>query len=267
MKKKKIIYTTTICLVILMLFCLCSGNRLLSTNSMINDKSTKKIAWGIKRAKNHEQPDFGKNNSEICAKYNVFTIGNKNSKNIYLTFDAGYEAGYTSKILDVLKENNIKAIFFVTGHYVNSAPDMIKRMIDEGHLIGNHTVNHKDLTRLKKEELNSEIMNLHTDVYSKYGVEMKYFRPPKGEFSESTVDYINSLGYTSVMWSFAYDDWNEKKQDRSDYAKKKILENLHNGEIILLHSNSKDNANILDEIIKEAQKKGYEFKSLEEFEK
>ena len=119
-----------------------------------------------------------------------------------------------------------------------------------------------DLDTIKKE-----VMNLHTAVYEKFGYEMKYIRPPKGEFSERTISYTNSLGYTTVLWSLAYDDWDENKQGREAYGKSKVLDNLHNGAIILLHSNSKDNANILDSVIKEAKNNGYEFKSLDEFER
>lgn len=115
--------------------------------------------------------------------------------------------------------------------------------------------------------IKDEIMKLHTAVYEKFGYEMKYFRPPKGEFSERTISYTNSLGYKTAMWSLAYDDWDENKQGREDYGRKKVLDNLHNGAIILLHSNSKDNCNILDSIIKEAKAQGYEFKSLDEFER
>lgn len=117
------------------------------------------------------------------------------------------------------------------------------------------------------DELKNEIMNLHTAVYEKFGYEMKYFRPPKGEFSERTISFTNALGYKSVLWSLAYDDWDEAKQGREEYAKKKILDNIHNGAIILLHSNSKDNCNILDSVIKEIKANGYEIKSLDEYEK
>ncbi|MBQ3409530.1 MAG: polysaccharide deacetylase family protein [Clostridia bacterium] len=134
-------------------------------------------------------------------------------------------------------------------------------------LLGNHTVNHKSSPDISLDEVKNEIMNLHTAVYEKFGYEMKYFRPPKGEFSERTISFTNSLGYTSVLWSLAYDDWDESKQNREEYAKKKILDNVHNGAIILLHSNSKDNSNILDSVIKELKATGYEFKSLDEFEK
>lgn len=117
------------------------------------------------------------------------------------------------------------------------------------------------------EEIKKEVMNLHTSIYQKFGYEMKYIRPPKGEFSERTIAYTNTLGYKTVMWSFAYDDWNENKQGREKYAKQKILENVHNGAIILLHGNSKDNTNVLDECIKKIKEMGYEFKSLDEFQR
>ena len=138
-------------------------------------------------------------------------------------------------------------------------------MIDEGHIVGNHTVNHYSMPEISNEELKEEIMKLHTALYEKFGYEMKYLRPPKGEFSERTLNLTKNLEYTTVMWSFAYDDWDEKKQGREDYAKEKILSNMHNGEVILLHTNSKDNCNILDSIIQEIKDLGYEFKTLDEF--
>ena len=139
-------------------------------------------------------------------------------------------------------------------------------MIDEGNIIGNHTVNHKSMPDLEDEKVKSEVMDLHTVIYEKFGYEMKYIRPPKGEFSERTLKITNSLGYKNVMWSFAYEDWNEDNQPGEEKSKKKILDNLHNGEIMLLHGNSKTNTNILDSLIKEAKNMGYEFKSLDDFE-
>lgn len=228
--------------------------------------SNKKIGWGIKRADNHEQPDLGSENKRIIEKYDGIAIGNAGKKYIYLTFDNGYEAGYTEKILEVLKQNEVPATFFLTAHYINTASDLVQRMIDEGHIIGNHTVNHKSMPDIGNETIKNEVMELHTAVYEKFGYEMKYIRPPKGEYSERTVAYTNTLGYKTVMWSFAYDDWDEAKQGREEYGKKKILDNLHHGEIMLLHGTSKDNCNILDECIKEIKNQGYEFKSLDEFE-
>ena len=227
--------------------------------------SNKKIGWGIKRNDNHEQPDVGKQNQKILEENNGICLGNSEEKTIYLTFDEGYEAGYTEKILSVLKENDVKAVFFITAHYVNTQEELVKQMIEDGHIVGNHTVNHKSMPDLGEEEIEKEVMDLHKSVYEKFGYDMEYIRPPKGEFSERTLKVTNSLGYKTVMWSFAYEDWNEDKQPDEEQAKKKILDNLHNGEIMLLHGNSKTNTNILDSVIKEAKNMGYEFKSLEEF--
>lgn len=230
-----------------------------------NALSTKKIEFGIKRADNHEQPDIGAENKRIIEKFNGIALGSKDSKNIYLTFDVGYEGGFTDKILDILRENNVKAAFFITGQYVKTSENTIKRMIDEGHIVGNHTVHHPSLPSCSDEKIEEEIMTMHKEIYEKFNYEMKYMRPPKGEFSEKSLAYIEKLGYKTVMWSFAYDDWDNNKQGREEYGKKKILDNLHNGEIMLLHATSKDNSNILDYIIKETKKQGYEFKSLDEF--
>lgn len=233
----------------------------------IESLDNKKIGWGIKRNDNHEQPDVGNVNRKILDKYQGLYMGNKEQKLVYLTFDLGYEAGYTPKILEVLKQNEVKATFFITAHYVNTQPDLVKQMIDEGHIIGNHTVNHKSMPSCSLETIKKEVMDLHSAIYDKFGYEMKFIRPPKGEYSERTVAYTNTLGYTSVMWSFGYDDWDEKKQGREEYDKKKILDNVHNGEIMLLHATSKDNANILDDVIKEIKNMGYEFRNIDQFEK
>ena len=235
--------------------------------SNIQSLSNSKIGWGIKRSDNHEQPDVGTKNKEIMDKYNGIYMGNKEKKIVYLTFDLGYEAGYTSKILEILKNNNVKATFFITAHYVNTQPDLVKQMINEGHIVGNHTVNHKSMPSCSSETINKEVMNLHSAISEKFGYEMKFIRPPKGEYSERTVAYTNTLGYKTVMWSFAYDDWDENKQGREEYGRKKILENVHNGEIMLLHATSKDNANILDDVVKQIKHMGYEFKNIDEFEK
>ena len=229
--------------------------------------SNKKIGWGIKRETNHNQPDLGSNNKELIDQYNGIAMGNKEKKYVYLTFDEGYEAGYTPRILQVLKENNVKACFFLTAHFINTQEALVKEMIQQGHTIGNHTVNHKSMPDLADDKIKSEVMDLHTVIYQKFGYEMKYIRPPKGEFSERTLSITNGLGYTTVMWSLAYDDWDENKQGREEYAKKKILDNIHPGAVILLHGNSKDNTNVLDEVIKEVRSMGYEFKTLDEYER
>lgn len=248
------------------------SNKTVSTSTTIDETNiesldNKKIGWGIKRNDNHKQPDVGSVNRKILDKYQGIYMGNNDKKLIYLTFDLGYEAGYTSKILEVLKQNDVKATFFITAHYVNTQPDLVKQMIDEGHIVGNHTVNHKSMPTCSLDTIKKEVMDLHSAIYDKFGYEMKFIRPPKGEYSERTVAYTNTLGYTSVMWSFAYDDWDEAKQGRENYGKKKILDNLHNGEVMLLHATSKDNSNILDEVIKEIKNQGYEFRNIDSFER
>ena len=227
--------------------------------------STKKIGWGIKRNDNHEQPDLGKTNKKILEKNNGIAMGNNTDKFIYLTFDEGYEAGYTPQILSILKENNVTATFFITAHYLNTQPELVKQMIDEGNIVGNHTVNHKSMPSLTDEKINEEVMELHKSIYEKFGYEMKYMRPPKGEFSERTLSITDSLGFKTVMWSFAYVDWNDDKQPSKEDAMKKIISNLHNGEIMLLHATSKTNSEIMGEMVDKIKEEGYEIKSLEEF--
>ena len=191
--------------------------------------------------------------------------GNRMEKAVALTFDDGPDPIHTPRILDILEENNIKATFFLIGSNIETYPELVKRIYDEGHIIGNHTVDHICMPEASEEEIKEDVMELHTALYNKFNYEMKYIRPPKGEYSEKTVAYTNTLGYKTVMWSFAYDDWDENKQGREEYGKNKILDNVHNGEVMLLHSTSKDNSNILDYCIKQIKSMGYEFKSLDEF--
>lgn len=248
-------------------FILTQNDKLQITETNAEKISNKKICWGIKRNSTHEQPDVGSVNRKVLEENNGICLGNKDEKVIYLTFDNGYEAGYTNQILDTLKANEVKATFFITAHYLNTASELVQRIIEEGNIVGNHTVNHKSMPEITDEEIKEEVMKLHQAVYEKFGYEMKYIRPPKGEFSERTIIATNNLGYKHVMWSFAYVDWEEKNQPSEEKAKKTILDNIHNGEIMLLHGNSKTNANILDRIIKEIKAQGYETKSLDELKK
>ena len=270
MKKNYFFATVGSLIIIIFSFCILMFNKDYNVETIETSAGTslsnKKIGWGIKREDNNKQPDLGKVNKELINEYEGYCLGNSEKKYIYITFDEGYEAGYTEKILDTLKNNNIKATFFITAHYLNTNEQLVKRMIDEGHIVGNHTVNHKSMPDLTDEEIKKEVMDLHIAIYNKFGYEMKYIRPPKGEYSERTLNVCNNLGYKTVMWSFAYKDWEENNQSGEEYAKKMIINNFHNGEIMLLHGNSKDNTNVLDTIIKEAQNNGYEFKSLDEFE-
>lgn len=262
---RKIITILCLTLSIFTITLIASPRQMEQTVANTSELNNKKIGWGIKKNTNHEQPELGDTNKNLIQKYNGIAIGNKEIKNIYLTFDLGYEAGYTAKILDSLKNKNVKATFFITAHYINTASDLVERMINEGHIVGNHTVNHKSMPDLSDDELKKELMTLNQTVYEKFNYEMKYMRPPKGEFSERSLNLTDSLGFKTVMWSFAYVDWNEDSQPTREDALNKIVSNLHNGEIMLLHATSKTNSEIMDEMIDKVRNEGYEFKSLDEF--
>lgn len=224
-------------------------------------------AWGFRRMKDNVQPEFTASYTKVLDDYEGIYVGNKDDKNIYLTFDEGYENGYTSAILDTLKEKEVTAVFFVTMPYVKKNPELVQRMIDEGHIVGNHTVNHPSMPSVTDDaKLEEEIIKLHDYVKENFGgYEMTYLRPPKGEYSERTVKISKDLGYKTVLWSSAYDDWDTSKQDRLDYARKMIYNYTHNGCVMLLHAVSKDNTALLGEVIDTLRNEGYEFKSLDEF--
>ena len=234
------------------------------TSSSLSNKTN---AWGFVRKKDNAKPEFASQYTKVLDDYEGIYVGNKDDKKIYLTFDEGYENGYTDDILDTLKEKDVEAVFFVTMPYVKQNKELVQRMIDEGHIVGNHTVNHPSMPEVTDDEkLKKEIMDLHNYVKENFNYEMEFLRPPKGEYSERTVKISLDLGYKTVLWSSAYDDWDVNKQGRLDYARKMILNNLHNGCVMLLHAVSKDNTELLGEIIDEVRNRGYEFCSLEEFE-
>lgn len=250
-------------IVVLLLTCIVQFTIFSNATSLSNEL----LAWGFRRGENHNQATLDTKSENVIKDYDGISMGNKDGNKVYLTFDCGYEAGYTEEILDSLAENNVKATFFITAHYLNTASDIVKRMIEEGHIVGNHTVNHKCLPNISDEEIKDEVMKLHNAVYEKFGYEMTYFRPPKGEFSARVIKIVKDLGYTTVMWSSAYDDWDTNKQGREEYGKKKIVENIHNGCVLLLHATSEDNSKILSDVIKDIKNMGYEFKNINEFEK
>lgn len=179
--------------------------------------------------------------------------------NIILTFDQGYENGYTAPILDTLREKNVKAVFFLTGDYAKRNPALVKRMIDEGHIIGNHGMKHSSLPKLSDEEAREEIMSLHDYVKQTYGYEMKYFRPPCGEYSEKALSTVQECGYTTLLWSFAYCDWDVNAQPDTVSSLEKVTGAAHKGAIYLLHSVSATNCEILPEVIDSIRSAGYEF--------
>ena len=184
---------------------------------------------------------------------------------VYLTFDAGYENGNVEKILDTLKQTDTPAAFFVLRHLITANPDLVCRMRDEGHLVCNHTANHPNLSRATSERIEQEIRALEDAYRDTVGGEMaKYFRPPEGSFSREMLESVQRLGYKTVFWSFAYADWDNGKQMSYGEAKQKILSNIHNGEVMLLHPTSATNAAILGEVIRELKAQGYRFGTLDE---
>ncbi len=178
-------------------------------------------------------------------------------KNISLTFDQGYENGYTEPILDTLKEKGVKAVFFLTGDYAERNRELVKRMIDEGHIIGNHGMDHASLPKLSIEDAKNEIMALHDYVKQEYGYEMTYFRPPCGEYSEQGIAVCQSLGYKTLLWSFAYPDWDINNQPERTAAFERVSKASHGGAIYLLHSVSSTNASILGDVIDSMKAEGY----------
>lgn len=199
------------------------------------------------------------------AQYDAYYIGDTSKKIIYLTFDEGYEAGYTAQILDTLKENDVKAMFFVTGHYLNSQPELVKRMADEGHLVGNHSYDHLDHTAVSDDEMIADIENCQQLITDTVGYEMpRFFRPPSGVYSIRTLEKAQELGYKTIFWSFAYKDWDTSAQPTVEEAFDMVVDNYHNGCIMLLHAVSEANTNALDDMIKFLKNEGYEFRSLME---
>lgn len=220
--------------------------------------STEKVVWGPGRAENHQRPTDPVNLQQSYGALGAQFIMS-DDKFICLTFDEGYENGYTPRILDTLKEKGVKAIFFVTYDFVKDNPELIERMIDEGHIIGNHTYRHYTMDEVSQEEAQEEIVFLDKYMKENFKYRMTLFRFPKGEFSENTLALANSLGYKSVFWSFAYADWDTNNPADQQEAFDTITSYTHNGEIMLLHAVSETNAAILGKVIDQIRSQGYEF--------
>ncbi|MEG1255918.1 delta-lactam-biosynthetic de-N-acetylase [Clostridium sp.] len=231
----------------------------------VNSLTNTKIAWWFKPNKQHITPEINLKIGFDLDKYDAHYVGDTSRKVLYLTFDEGYENGYTPKILDILKENNVKAIFFVTSPYLKGNPDIIKRMVDEGHIVGNHTNHHPSMPDVTgtEEKFNNEFSDVESKFKEITGKDIpNYFRPPMGEYSEKSLAMTKNLGYKTVFWSFAYHDWDINKQPDPVKAKETIINGFHNGSIMLIHAVSKTNTDILDSILKEAKAQGYVFELL-----
>jgi peptidoglycan-N-acetylmuramic acid deacetylase len=222
--------------------------------------------FGFKKSKNGTPANIDQEGFKtILQKYGAIFLGDTSKKEVYLTFDNGYENGYTVKILDILKEKKVPAVFFVTGQYIKDQPDLLKRMVAEGHLIGNHSWSHPDVTQISNEKMKQELDRVQQEVARLTGqTTMHFLRTPRGIFNERTLAYSKDLGYTNVFWSIAYKDWDTKDQKGWRYAYDKVMAQFHPGAVILLHSVSRDNAEALGAIIDEARRQGYEFKRLDQ---
>ncbi len=223
--------------------------------------------WSFKRNKDHS-PVTGYYDVDL-QRYGAYFINEKakEEKVMYLTFDEGYEYGFTPKILDVLKENNVQATFFLTKYFIDKEPELVKRMADEGHIVGNHSNTHPEFPTLTSDEIYDELYATNARFKEVTGRDMDpFFRAPSGKYSERTLYLTRKLGYRSIFWSMAYKDWEVKNQPGKDVAYNHVMDNYHNGAIILLHAVSESNTEALDDIIKSLKAEGYRFGSLYELE-
>lgn len=223
------------------------------------DKTYSDGGFGAGRAPNHARPSFPASEQKKYAQYDAIFIG-EDTNTVYLTFDCGYEYyatdkatgekyPVTGKILDVLKDKGVKAVFFITMDYVEMAPELVQRMVDEGHVLGNHTVNHPVMPSKSVDRMEKEVMDLHNHVLEKYGYKMTLFRPPTGAYSVQSLAVVQNLGYKSVLWSFQHYDYDTENQPKLDTAYKVITNNSHNGCVYLLHAISEANAAVLGDVI------------------
>lgn len=255
--KKRLFLIITICFIALLSF------------NVLAESGNTVFSWYCVRKKDHTQPKCDAEMSFI-EDYDCYYIDKLHGdgcadKVVYLTFDAGYENGNVEKILDVLKEKDIKGAFFVLGNLIEKNSDLICRMFDEGHLVCNHTYRHTPMIGKSPDEIRDELSKLEKVCFEMTGKEMsKYYRPPEGKFTESTLKSVKDLGYKTVFWSFAYSDWDNNNQPSKEAALKKILDNTHPGEIMLLHPTSSTNAQILATVIDTLRGDGYRFGTLDE---
>ncbi|WP_110926421.1 delta-lactam-biosynthetic de-N-acetylase [Bacillus massiliglaciei] len=238
---------------------------LLAFAGNVSAQSNASYNWGFMKGKNGKPAEAGAEFDEMLPKYEAVYKGDTSKKDIYLTFDNGYENGYTEGILNVLKKQQVPATFFVTGHYLKTAPELVKRMANEGHIVGNHSWSHPDMTKKTNEVIRKELLKVKEETERLTGVQtMNYLRPPRGVFNERTMKVAKEEGYYHIFWSLAFKDWIVDQQKGSDYSYREVMKQIHPGAILLLHTVSKDNAEALDSIITDLKKKGYTFKSLDD---
>ena len=222
-------------------------------------------AWGLSFPSAGAAPN-GPADTRTLQSYDAAYVGDPSEKVLYLTFDAGYENGCTESILNTLKKHDVKAAFFLVGNYLEKNADLVRRMVDEGHIVGNHTMTHPDMSAITdKAAFQKELTGMEDLFKEVTGKELpKYYRPPRGIYSEENLKMAKELGYKTVFWSLAYVDWNNDAQPSREQAFSKLLPRIHNGAVVLLHSTSRTNAEILDELLTKWKEMGYRFASIEE---
>lgn len=220
--------------------------------------------WGLGFSTEGEAPTANETPEEL-KQWGAYYIGNQNEKKIYLTFDCGYENGNMGSILDALKQADVKAAFFLVGNYLETEPELVKRMVEEGHIIGNHTYHHKDMSGLGEEEFKKELTDFEVKLKQITGKECDmFYRPPQGKYSTRSLQMAKNAGYKTIFWSLAYVDWYDNNQPTKEEAFDKLLKRIHPGAIVLLHSTSKTNGEILPELLQKWKDMGYTFGSLQE---
>ena len=221
-------------------------------------------AWGLSFPQPGQSP-AGPATRQQLQQYDAAYLGNPDEKVIYLTFDAGYENGNTGKILDTLKKHRAKGAFFLVGNFVEKNPDLVKRMVAEGHTVGNHTMHHRDMSKLHDPAVfTSELQDLEALFQKTTGQTLpRFYRPPQGIYSQKNLEMAKNLGYKTVFWSLAYADWNNDAQPTKQQAFDKLLPRIHNGAVVLLHSTSRTNGEILDELLTKWEEMGYHFGTID----
>ncbi len=258
--KKHQLVTVFLCLAVIAAICITINSPLASVFSIASGND-----WGLSYQTPGSLP-AGNASRESLKEYNAYYAANADEKVIYLTFDAGFENGNTPPILDTLKKHNVKATFFLVGNYIKTQPELVKRMADEGHIVGNHTLSHPDMSKISDaESFKSEIEGLEKLYKETTGKDMiKLYRPPQGKYSEENLKMASEMGYKTFFWSLAYVDWLEDKQPSKEEAFSKLLTRIHPGAVVLLHSTSSTNAKILDELLTKWKEMGYTFKNLDQ---
>lgn len=256
---------TLISTAVLFLFSFAAGNLCARAKETFFLPVSAEGNWGLSFPQEGKTP-VGNATADDLTQYNAWYAGPTDQKIIYLTFDAGFENGNTEPILDALKKHQAPATFFLVGNYIETRPDLVKRMVAEGHTVGNHTFHHPDMSKISsREAFEKELTQLEELYQQTIGQPMKkYYRPPQGKYSESNLQMAKEMGYQTFFWSLAYVDWQENKQPTREEAFSKLLKRIHPGAIVLLHSTSKTNGQILDELLTKWEEMGYQFKALED---